>query len=437
MEETITSAVALPEQEESSDSRPKRRQSPADDNESKRRRLSADNEHLEPKENQTSSPTATTSKSISNATDQRDARRKSGVAEERKRGQRLFGALLGTLSQSSSTAAQKRRADIEKKQQAKLRMQEEEYNRLTRKKQEDLLAMRKKQQRTYDAQSMRLRHSNQLAMAHFLKTTTEPVLYYKPWELRPEEEARIEQQIEDCKAAIAREVEEFEAKNPPSPSDPVPEQGDNQRTVTDSISSAVLPGNNTLSDTQDTVHLKSDTVGADNNNTSLLLLPQLPLTILLFLMLLTNLHPLLKLTTTTHPLLALATIRSQLKMIREKSCWKTRRILLYIRLNLLQPSRAAYAFNFLNFWSYIPHGAPLFDTCPPKVPPIPSVRSPLLHLPANFPRYPVNRSSNFAFSLAPPYSHRSPFSCYFFFFFFFFWFTPTYHFQSFDPQCSL
>ncbi|KAL2373474.1 hypothetical protein RJZ57_002053 [Blastomyces gilchristii] len=266
MEETITSAVALPEQEESSDSRPKRRQSPADDNESKRRRLSADNEHLEPKENQTSSPTATTSKSISNATDQRDARRKSGVAEERKRGQRLFGALLGTLSQSSSTAAQKRRADIEKKQQAKLRMQEEEYNRLTRKKQEDLLAMRKKQQRTYDAQSMRLRHSNQLAMAHFLKTSTEPVLYYKPWELRPEEEARIEQQIEDCKAAIAREVEEFEAKNPPSPSDPVPEQGDNQRTVTDSISSAVLPGNNTLSDTQDTVHLKSDTVGADNNS---------------------------------------------------------------------------------------------------------------------------------------------------------------------------
>ncbi|OJD23952.1 hypothetical protein ACJ73_04692 [Blastomyces percursus] len=264
-EETIASAVALPEQEENSDSRLKRRQSPSDDNESKRRRLSADNEHPEPKDKQASSLTATTSKTISNATDQRDARRKSGVAEERKRGQRLFGALLGTLSQSSSTAAQKRRADIEKKQQAKLRMQAEVYNELTRKKQEDLLAMRKKQQRTYDAQSMRLRHSNQLAMAHFLKTTTEPVLYYKPWELRPEEEDRIERQIEDCKAAITREVEEFEAKNPPSPSDPVQEQGDNQRTVTDAISSAVAPRNNTL---QDTEHLKSDTVGADNNSNS-------------------------------------------------------------------------------------------------------------------------------------------------------------------------
>ncbi|KLJ13767.1 hypothetical protein EMPG_11308 [Blastomyces silverae] len=271
-DETIASAVALPEQEERSDSRLKRRQSPTDDNESKRRRLSANNDHPEPKDNQTSSPTATTattatpSKTISNATDQRDVRRKSGVAEERKRGQRLFGALLGTLSQSSSTAAQKRRADIEKKQQAKLRMQEEEYNELTRKKQEELLATRKKQQRTYDAQSMRLRHSNQLAMAHFLKTTTEPVLYYKPWELRPEEEDKIEQQIEDCKAAIAREVEEFEAKNPPSPSDPAQEQGDNQRTIADAISSAVLPGNNTLADAQDTVHLKSDTVGADTNS---------------------------------------------------------------------------------------------------------------------------------------------------------------------------
>jgi hypothetical protein len=37
--------------------------------------------------------------------------------EDRKRGQRLFGGLLGTLSQSSSSAAQRRRADIEKKQQ--------------------------------------------------------------------------------------------------------------------------------------------------------------------------------------------------------------------------------------------------------------------------------------------------------------------------------
>ncbi|KKZ67652.1 hypothetical protein EMCG_06712 [[Emmonsia] crescens] len=265
----IASAVALPEQEESPDGRLKRRQSPADDNESKRRRLSSENTRPESKESQTSSPTIAAPKAISNATDQRDSRRKSGVVEERKRGQRLFGALLGTLSQSSSTAAQKRRADIEKKQQTKLRMQEDEYNELTRRKQEDLLAVRRKEQRIYDAQSMRLRHLNQLAMAHFLKTTAEPVLYYKPWQLRSEEEDKIKQQIEDCKTAIAREVEDFAAKNPLSPSPLAPEQGDDQATVADETSSVTLPGNNTLPDAQkpkDTIQLKSDTVGADTNS---------------------------------------------------------------------------------------------------------------------------------------------------------------------------
>ncbi|EER42094.1 pinin/SDK/memA domain-containing protein [Histoplasma capsulatum var. duboisii H88] len=262
---TIASAVALPEQEESPDSSLKRRQSPADDNKNKRRRLSENNNQPESGENKPSSLAATTSKTINNATDQRESRRKNGAAEERKRGQRLFGALLGTLSQSSPTAAQKRRADIEKKQQAKLRMQEEEYNELTRRKQEDLLAMRRKQQRIYDAQSMRLRHSNQLAMAHFLKTTAEPVLYYKPWELRPEEEDRIKKQIEDCKMAIAREVEDFEAKNAPSPSRPVPERDDDQATAADEISSVALPGTYAISDSQDTVQ-KFDTVGADTDS---------------------------------------------------------------------------------------------------------------------------------------------------------------------------
>ncbi|OJD16171.1 hypothetical protein AJ78_03660 [Emergomyces pasteurianus Ep9510] len=263
----IASAVALPEQEESPDGRLKRRQSHVDDNESKRRRLSADNTHPESKENQTTSPSAAAPKSNSSATDQRESRRKSGVVEERKRGQRLFGALLGTLSQSSSTAAQKRRADIEKKQQAKLRMQEEEYNELIRRKHEDLLAVRRKEQRIYDAQSMRLRHLNQLAMAHFLKTTTEPVLYYKPWQLRPEEEDKIKEQIELCNKAIAMETEDFEAKNPPSPS-PTPEQGDNQATVADETSSVALPENNPLPDArepEDIVQLKSDTVGSDTN----------------------------------------------------------------------------------------------------------------------------------------------------------------------------
>ena len=43
--------------------------------------------------------------------------------EERKRSRRLFGALIGTLSQGSTktSVAQRRRADIEQKQQTKLK----------------------------------------------------------------------------------------------------------------------------------------------------------------------------------------------------------------------------------------------------------------------------------------------------------------------------
>ena len=81
-------------------------------------------------------------------------RRKSGQLEERKRGQRLFGALLDTLSQSSSSAANKRRTDIEKKQQAKLKLQAEEDDE-KRKQQLDILTeIRRREHKKYDKQSV-------------------------------------------------------------------------------------------------------------------------------------------------------------------------------------------------------------------------------------------------------------------------------------------
>ena len=86
-------------------------------------------------------------------------RRRSGQMEERKRGQRLFGALLGTLSQSSSSTAQKRRTDIEKKQQAKLKVQAEEQDEKKRMKREAIDTVRKGVQKKYDRQSVRLMRS--------------------------------------------------------------------------------------------------------------------------------------------------------------------------------------------------------------------------------------------------------------------------------------
>ena len=49
--------------------------------------------------------------------------RRSSVQEEKKRGQRLFGGLLSTLSQSTPTGQQKRRQDIEKRQAEKAKQQ--------------------------------------------------------------------------------------------------------------------------------------------------------------------------------------------------------------------------------------------------------------------------------------------------------------------------
>jgi len=51
------------------------------------------------------------------------AKRRSSVQEEKKRGQRLFGGLLSTLSQSTPTGQQKRRQDIEKRQAEKAQQQ--------------------------------------------------------------------------------------------------------------------------------------------------------------------------------------------------------------------------------------------------------------------------------------------------------------------------
>ena len=88
--------------------------------------------------------------------DQHSERRRSGHVEERKRGQRLFGALLGTLSQSSSSTAQKRRSDIEKKQQAKLRLQTEEYDEKKKQQLEALIVVRQREQKKYNTESVSL-----------------------------------------------------------------------------------------------------------------------------------------------------------------------------------------------------------------------------------------------------------------------------------------
>jgi hypothetical protein len=120
----------------------KRRQSSVSDTDSKRRRLSTEDATKEGNTNEVAKSPP------------RDERRKIRQVEERKRGQRLFGALLGTLSQGSSNAAQKRRADIEKRQQDKLKKQDEEGEAKRRERLESLKAMRRKEQVIYEEKTV-------------------------------------------------------------------------------------------------------------------------------------------------------------------------------------------------------------------------------------------------------------------------------------------
>ncbi|CCU81643.1 pinin/SDK/memA domain-containing protein [Blumeria hordei DH14] len=134
-----------------------------------------------------------------------EARRQSRVVEEKKRGQRLFGGLLSTLSQSSPNGQQRRRLEIEKRQleRAKIRKVQDNVNKVERI--AKLNAARIKEQskfkkETANPEKFHIQKANVLAMANFLCTKTEPRLYYKPWELLPEQEEKVKSQIASASA---------------------------------------------------------------------------------------------------------------------------------------------------------------------------------------------------------------------------------------------
>lgn len=122
----------------------KRRQSLGSEGGSKRLRLSQ--EHSSKPEELMSLPLTTLTPSF--------AKEANVKVEERRRGKRLFGALLGTLAQSSSSTAQKRRVDIEKKQQAKLKLQDEEYDEKKKQRLDALIEVRRWEQKKYNKQSV-------------------------------------------------------------------------------------------------------------------------------------------------------------------------------------------------------------------------------------------------------------------------------------------
>lgn len=218
----ISSAVIFPEPEIPHSPRTKRRQSSGSETAAKRPRLSEDGSAQSPSTLR-ASPQATDSikrePSVKVEPDEiptqpNQDRRKSSVQEEKKRGQRLFGGLLSTLSQSTPNGQQKRRLEIEKRQADRAKQQKLDDEARKAEKIAKLKEIRKAEQIKFDEQSMRIRHSNMLAMANFLCTKSQPKIYYKPWEILPSEADRIKEQIAEAEAFIEREVTEFEKRYP-------------------------------------------------------------------------------------------------------------------------------------------------------------------------------------------------------------------------------
>jgi len=150
----IASAVILPEPPRSP--RQKRRQSSASDSTSKRPRFSHDPNSGSPVPLRDSPQPIHNSKDApqEKARDSNHDRRKSSVQEERKRGQRLFGGLLSTLSQSTPNGQQKRRLEIEKRQQEKAKQQKAADEEKRAEKLAKLRAIRKAEQIKFDEESV-------------------------------------------------------------------------------------------------------------------------------------------------------------------------------------------------------------------------------------------------------------------------------------------
>lgn len=79
------------------------------------------------------------------------------------------------------------------------------------------MEVRRGEQRLWEEQGRRLKHANMRAMANFLQTNAHPPLYYRPWELRADEEELIERQKNEVETQIAEELAAAHENDPARP----------------------------------------------------------------------------------------------------------------------------------------------------------------------------------------------------------------------------
>jgi len=129
--------------------------------------------------------------------------------EEKKRGQRLFGGLVSTLSRTTTGTQQQRRLEVERRQQEKAQQRRAEDEKRRAEKLEHLKRIREIEQVKLDERAMKTRHSTMLEKARSLRTRSEPGLYYLPWELTKEQEDIISDQIHVAEETVDRERRDF------------------------------------------------------------------------------------------------------------------------------------------------------------------------------------------------------------------------------------
>ncbi|KAH7162533.1 putative nuclear protein SDK3 [Dactylonectria estremocensis] len=139
-------------------------------------------------------------------------RRKSATQEEKKRGKRLFGGLLSTLSQTTGSSQQKRRLEIERRQKERQQKQRVVDDKERAEKLSHLTELRRSEQVVFDKEVMQNKHSKVLAVAKFLKTKSHPQICYLPWKLTADQEDEIDDQLQNAKNAIKKELEAFSAR---------------------------------------------------------------------------------------------------------------------------------------------------------------------------------------------------------------------------------
>ncbi|KAH6661196.1 pinin/SDK/memA/ protein conserved region-domain-containing protein [Truncatella angustata] len=139
-------------------------------------------------------------------------RRQGATVEEKKRGKRLFGGLLNTLSRTNDSSSQRRRSEIERKQQAKVSQQKAEDDKHREARLAKLKAARQRDQIEWEEQVMRTKHGHLLDTARFLQTRSEPRIYYLPWDLTEDQEDLIKDQVHDAEDLTERETREFKQR---------------------------------------------------------------------------------------------------------------------------------------------------------------------------------------------------------------------------------